>query len=367
MPKVLHISYSGVGGLAEVAIGLFKAARQAGGDHEILFYGVDPLAARYEEECQRLGASYRYVAKGPGFDRRGMAELARVMGEIRPDVVIGHLTQPVFAFLRYKLSNPKAKLISVEHHSNALKSKQDWVLTFLNHWAASRTVYLTDEYLAQVKKKLGPLVCGCRVSIVPNGIDTQRYSPLETNRRDGPLIIGMQGRMVESKDYTTLFHAFHQIQTRNPFRPIRLEVAGDGPMEKQLRELAGKLGISNEVSFLGLLSQDDLIAHMRSWDVFVLSTLGETMSRALMEAQSLALPIVATDVSGVSAAIRPGFNGLLVPAKDAAAMAGAIDELLNDSSARAKLGEVARAHAVAELSVEKWWARYENVVNEVFA
>jgi glycosyltransferase involved in cell wall biosynthesis len=116
-----------------------------------------------------------------------------------------------------------------------------------------------------------------------------------------------------------------------------------------------------------MLPQDELIERMRRWDIFVLSTLGETMSRALMEAQACALPIVATDVSGVSAAIRHGENGLLVPPKDAAALAAALDQLVRDPSLRNRLGARGRAHVVEHYSAERCWNSYEMMMDALFA
>lgn len=370
MSNIAHFAYSGIGGLAEVCLTLLASAcREHGGDHHCVgFYGVEPLAPRYVERCESLALAYRYFEKRRGIDLSS-SEIFGWLRENQPDVVITHMTQTFIPFVRYWMTNPKARLIVVEHHSNALKGPKDWALTAINHWLASATIYLTDQYRDQVKQKLGLLLRDSRVHVIPNGLDTELYSPAADREFGGEnLVFGMQGRMVRTKDYGTLLRAFARFRESTPSHvDTRLEIAGDGPMRLELEALAGELGISEAVDFLGMIPGAEMIERMRHWDVLVLSTLGETMSRALMEAQSCGLPVVATNVSGVSAAVLDRETGLLVPAGDVEALSEALGELASDPDFRRRLSENARRLAVASFSADQCWARYCEVIRNVLA
>lgn len=370
MSNIAHIAYSGIGGLAEVCLSLLAAARkqnESGERHCVGFYGNKPLADRYIDSCKALGLDYHYIEKRSGLDLRSSRTMYRWLRDRRPDVVITHMTQTFLPFLRYKLSNRRAKLIIVEHHSNALKTKKDWMLSLINHWLASATVYLTDQYRDQVKKKLKFFVRKRKVHVIPNGLDVDRYSPASKREfRTGKVVFGMQGRMVETKDYKTLLRAFARFrETAAGGTEATLEIAGDGPMRAELEALARELGMAESVTFLGMISQDELISRLQRWDVFVLSTLGETMSRALMEAQSCGLPVIASDVSGVSAAIEDQQTGILVPPQNVEALASALSDLAAAPEIRRSLSENARRHAVEYFSADQSWKRYQEVVAKV--
>ncbi|MEM7313621.1 MAG: glycosyltransferase family 4 protein, partial [Planctomycetota bacterium] len=266
-------------------------------------------------------------------------------------------------------TNPKARLVVVEHHSNALKGVQDWTLTLINHWLAHATVYLTDQYRDQVKRKLKCFLFNKRVHVISNGLDLEVYKPLENRDFDNKdLVFGMQGRMTESKDYPTLFYAFAKFrESAAAGGKARLEIAGDGPMRAELEKLAKVLGIADAVDFLGMIPQEEMIGRLQNWDIFVLSTLGETMSRALMEAQACGVPLVASDVSGVSAAIDHGKTGMLVPAKDPDSLAATLVSLTEQPGVRREMAENSKRHAVESFSADQSWKRYREVVGKVLA
>jgi len=368
MKRFVHICYGGVGGMAEAVLSLLGAAvQQEETEHLLLFFGKDPVPDRYFKTCDELGVEAVYFSKGSGLDVPTLCKIERWLEEKKPDVVISHMTQAVFPVFCYRKWHRDVRYISVEHHSNSLKGKQDWMLTVLNHWAADHSVYLTNEYQHQVKEKIGNLLRPDHISVIPNGIDMERYCPAETQEQKPDIVIGMQGRLVQSKDYTTLLRSFARVVTEQPTLPLYLEIAGDGPMREELVALSEQLGVRKLVRFLGMVPQDELIVRMQSWSVFVLSTYGETMSRAIMEAQACGLPVVATNVSGVTSAIVDGSNGLLVPLRDEAALAQRLQELLADESRRRELGQNARTHAIANFSATECWRRYEEVIDGLFS
>lgn len=141
-----------------------------------------------------------------------------------------------------------------------------------------------------------------------------------------------------------------------------LVIVGDGPDRSRI-EAAFRTTPGLRVHFVG--HQDDVQPYFRSADVFVFPTWHENLSNALIEALANGLPVVATDVGGNTEVVKRG-GGLLVPARDADALAGAMLLLAGDSPLRRQLGSDAVANVAAHYSlasmVQAWEALYEHVI-----
>ncbi|MEM0970553.1 MAG: glycosyltransferase family 4 protein, partial [Verrucomicrobiota bacterium] len=277
------------------------------------------------------------------------------LGKIRPDFIISHMTQPVFPLFAFCRQHGK-KLLCIEHHSNALKSKKDWLLTWANHVLSDRSIYLTDSYVQDVSSRLGHAFRLSKTRVIPNALHVNQFTPsLRPSSR--PRIIGMPARMVQGKDFQTLIRAFALL---NPDRrdDLKLELVGDGPERSTHERLVESLHLKQHVKFLGALPQPTLITQMKTWSVFVLSTLGETMSRSITEAQALALPVLSTNVHGVVDSVVNGETGLLVPPQDHHAMAEGLERLLTEERTRGKLAEQGHRHTVHLHDADRVWERY---------
>jgi glycosyltransferase involved in cell wall biosynthesis len=111
---------------------------------------------------------------------------------------------------------------------------------------------------------------------------------------------------------------------------IELWLVGGGKRLPEMQALAARLGISDRVTFWGRRS--DVARLLAESDIFVLPSTTESCPHALLEALAVGLPVVATDVGGVSEIVSDRVNGLLIPAADPAAICGAIRELRRDRS-----------------------------------
>src|SRR4029450_3171936 len=127
-----------------------------------------------------------------------------------------------------------------------------------------------------------------------------------------------------------------------------LVVLGDGPERPRLEARRDELGLGDRVRFLGTGTRSDVVRLFRAADVALLTSAWENLPHTVLEALAAGTPVVATAVGGVPEVVREGENGLLVPAGDVAAIAGAIDRLSRDEDLRATLAAQA-AGSVAEL------------------
>jgi glycosyltransferase involved in cell wall biosynthesis len=153
----------------------------------------------------------------------------------------------------------------------------------------------------------------------------------------GTLDVLTVGRIDPEKNPLLLVEALAELEHQEPGR-YRLLWVGDGPLSERVRERAAALGISDRLQLLGWIPfGPELLALYRRAHVFVHVSLTEGVPRVLTEALAFAVPIVATDVGGVRSALDGGRAGLLVPAKNRAALVAAIQRLAADAKLRENL------------------------------
>jgi glycosyltransferase involved in cell wall biosynthesis len=122
---------------------------------------------------------------------------------------------------------------------------------------------------------------------------------------------------------------------------VQLAIWGQGPDLQALRARADRHGVAGAVHFLGPTA--DPLAVLRGAAIFVHPSWAESFPYVILEAMSVGAPIVASNVGGVAEALTAGDSGVLVPAADAGALAGALAQLLDDPATRERLGTCARA------------------------
>lgn len=179
------------------------------------------------------------------------------------------------------------------------------------------------------------------VHVVPCGVDVARFSP-GTNRCDPPLVLCV-ARMSPVKNLELLLVGCALLNRRG--LPFRCVVAGAGRCQNDLEQLRSALGLESTVLFAGALEQDRVVELWKKASVGVLTSHSEGMPVCLMEAAACAVPVVATDVGGVSELVQDGCTGLVVPPGDPVAVAAALEGLLKDSRLAARMGQAARKRA----------------------
>jgi glycosyltransferase involved in cell wall biosynthesis len=360
LPNVVHILYSGVGGEAGVVFPLAKAGASQANQHAI-FYGIEPLAQANIDTCRALGMQHYGVLKQPGLDMAAQAAITNRIVELQPSMVIVHTLSTLPAVLRAKCRVPGMQVVAVEHHPNVLKCKKRWLLGLLALYRADHTVYLTETYHQEIKRKYRLLyrLRARRTHVIGNSLDLSAY-PLSQPDPLKPFTVGMQGRMVEAKDFPTLLRAV-QLANQDNAKPMHLALAGDGPLRPQIESLATELNIAEHITFHGMLTAAELIQQMGTWSAYAHSTNGETMSISIMEAKACGLPMVVSDAPGVTNFFQHGENGLVVKKGDAQALATALLKLQNDPTLRAKLSANARREAHQRYSSDYAWAAYASL------
>ena len=169
------------------------------------------------------------------------------------------------------------------------------------------------------------------------------------------------GRFEIQKDYPNLFAAFGELATRHP--EARLVLVGYGSLDAEVRELARTNPAADRIRVLG--KRTDVMDLLQACDAYVLSSVIEGMPNTVIEAMAAALPIVATNVGGMAELLGEGDCGLMVPARDAAALAGAMAQVMAlDPAARRAMGERARTRMQRRHGVEAVLDRWEELCRE---
>lgn len=166
--------------------------------------------------------------------------------------------------------------------------------------------------------------CGLRCdAVIPNVVDETRFASAATDpaRR----VLFTLGTLVPQKGMDVLLHAFAQLPLLA--QPVELHIGGDGPERAALKALAASLGVTDRVRFLGALRPDETPTHFSACDAFVLASHHETFGVVLAEALMSGKPVVATRCGGPEDIVTLA-NGRLVPPGDPAALAAALQEVL---------------------------------------
>lgn len=207
-----------------------------------------------------------------------------------------------------------------------------------------------------------------RIRFVPNGILARAPTPGRDLRGElgiapGAPVIGSVGRLRAQKAYEVLIRAGALLREDHP--GLRLLIAGNGSEKQRLEALASKLGMRDTVTMLGRrLDIPDLLP---VFDVAVSCSDFEGSPLAVMEYMEAARPIVATNVGGVPDLIEDGVHGLLVPPRDPAGLAAAIDALLRDPVRAQEMGKRARERRRREFDLDTMVRNIEALYEELLA
>ncbi|MEO8286219.1 MAG: glycosyltransferase family 4 protein [Chloroflexota bacterium] len=197
-----------------------------------------------------------------------------------------------------------------------------------------------------------------KIRLLPGGlgIDLEQYDPAQLDRdelcrkrsqlglADDALVVGYVGRLVREKGLVELMEAFKQFAAIVP--EARLLVVGPYDAEKPdsvTPEVANDYGIADKTVFTGM--RTDTVDLYGLIDIFVLPSYREGMPRSVMEAQAMGLPVITTDARGCHESILDGETGLIVPTRDARALAEALQKLAGDGELRRSMGEAGRKFA----------------------
>jgi glycosyltransferase involved in cell wall biosynthesis len=364
--RVLHVlDHLGAGGIQTYALNLFTHWADPDFTHAIAaLHGPGVNHDRFVE----LGVQPRYAAQG----KRSPSLLAGLRGIVReaqPDIV------HVYGVPASLLCEGFRRWLGVPRLITHLQS------TYADHPGQRYQDYIeplcyrrTDRIVACSKAVTAGLRRRAPVTIIPNGIDFDRFSTrpspasiADTRARMGfapsDFVVGTSGRLVEGKDPWTLCRAFERLL---PGRPeLKLVFIGGGPLQPALQAWAQSKGLARRIHITGFLPPHEVPAHLHALDLFAFPSLREGSPLALAEAMACALPCVCADFPAASETMDHGTHGLIAPRQDDAAWVKAMAQLMGDAPQRATLGAAARQRAEENFSATAMATRMASLYREM--
>src|SRR6266487_325342 len=239
-------------------------------------------------------------------------------------------------------------------HANDIFAPRNFEIGLDKLVDAGRAIVTETDYAAIFLKERFPDRAD-RIRRIYNGLDLAEFRRADFSAAP-PSIVAI-GRLIEKKGFVDLVGACRLLKDRG--KSFRCQIIGEGPLEKELRGKIEQLDLQNCVQLLGAKPQHEIAQHLAAGTVFVLpSVIGadggmDNLPTVIMEAMATGLPVISTALGGIPEMIVENETGILVPPKDATALASAIEKVIVDLSFARRLGENGRERARELFSIEK--------------
>jgi glycosyltransferase involved in cell wall biosynthesis len=362
--RVLLVANEVVRSGAETQLVRLAVALRARGD-EVRVYSLLPTAG-FQPELEAAGVEVTYAPAAPGL--RGalaVGALVWLARRWRPDVVVSFVYQ---ANVVARLAAAVARVPTISSVRNEwfggprrqrllrLTDRLAMATVINSRAAATRLTEVGVVSSARATVIPNALALGARESARPGGACLRRQLGVP----EGGFVWVALGRLVDQKDLGTALRAFAAAADPGD----RLWVVGDGPRRSTLEALATSLELAGAVRFFGF--RDDTTELLAACDGLVLSSAFEGTPNAILEAMVAARPVVATEVGDVPHLVERGRTGFTAPPGDVPGLASAMRELrATPRGDRARMGERARARALAEFDHDAVMGRWFGVIDAV--
>lgn len=372
--KVLHVhKVTRIGGSERHLADLLPALRNRGIDAQACIL-TTKSSEGFLEVLKARGIPVMPLPAGPDANPLLVGRLVKLFRSLRPDLVHTHLVHADLhggAAARLAGIPCVASFHSIHRFFSATPVQTAWRLVG-RHLTATIAI---SNAVAQYVTSIG-LIDADRVRTIHYGIDASRWTDIEALRSaqraawgwdEDDIVLAMVGRLIPGKGHAQVLCAAAAVARRG--RAIRLLIAGDGPLRRELEQQAAKLaGDRLEIHLLG--DVPDVRPVYAAADIVAVPTstsLGEGFGLAALEAQAAGRPVIASRVGALPEVVVDGTTGRLVLPDDIEDLARALDELAADAALRRRMGEAGRARAVERFGLEPMVDRvvevYESALN----
>jgi len=298
-------------------------------------------------------------------------DVISICRQYKVDVVHCHLSDAEFVGILAGWLCRSGRVVSTVHYPDLLPERESGDIRNFLRIAATRMIYhLADSVIAvsdEVAEKLKAIFClpPSRIKTIINGIDVEAIHNTQprtgTRVSVGALpdqrIVASVGRLMPPKGHRYLIEAVPYLSRQ--FSNLKVVLAGDGDLKCALERLSQRLHAQGVTSFLG--SRSDIPEILAISEVFVLPSLSEGTSLALLEAMAAEKPIVATDIPGNRAILKHQYNCLLVPPGSPEKLAEAVAFLLNHPRIAAAYGGNAYRDVLRQFNIDHTIARLMSI------
>lgn len=230
-------------------------------------------------------------------------------------------------------------------------------------WATADALHLLGRDLWRRAQRRG---CPPTIphALIPPAIDVNYFTPSAGGGApDRPVRILSVGRLEWKKGYEYALQAARILDERGI--PFEYQVIGDGRYREPLAFTRHELGLADRVTFLGARPHEDVVAAMNWADIFLHASVSEGFCNAVLEAQAMRLPVVASDADGLPENVADGHTGYIVPRRDPAALAEKLAALAADGDLRREMGAAGRARVENCFSLSQQIADFDRFYRDM--
>lgn len=323
------------GGVERHVLGLGSFLARRGLRPQIVLFHDRELARR----CRELELPVTVLAARGSYDREGPRELERILAGLAAELVHVHGYR---AAVNAALTTTRRPLVITMHGQGEPSWRQpivfakDRAYRWAEAWACRRRRAVVCFVTTDLRRRHEGHFRGLDVRTIPNGIDPIDRAGLPAP--SPPLVAGRfhalaVGRLTPIKGLDIALQALTHLEETSRWH---LDLVGEGESKAELAALAASLGVADRVTFHGF--RDDTEAVMAAADALIMPSLHEGLPYTLLEAMSVGLPVVASDVGGLAEVLRHEATGLLFPVGDAKALARGLSTLATAPERRAAVG-----------------------------
>ena len=353
--RVVHVvSTLAIGGLEKIVLDLARFRTRNRFSMEVVCLdGSGVLAAEFEA----LGVPVHVIGIR-GLVPNRIWRLARLLKEIKPDVLHTHNPQAhLHGAIAARLAHVPL-VVHTKHGRDYMDGNWLGAATRLATRWTTRVVGVSEDAAMVALEMDG--VPADKVRVIHNGVDLERFDgqparPARPRRRAVTV-----GRLTAIKDQATLLRAVRRVVAAVP--DFQFDVVGDGPARGELEALRDSLGLHDHVHFHGYHAQ--VADFLAGADFFVLSSLSEGVSLAVLEAMASGLPVVATDVGGNSEVVVSGETGYLAPPNSPELLSELMLRLTGNPVDLARMGQAARRRVTEHFNLRTVVAAYEEMYTQ---
>ncbi|AWM13032.1 hypothetical protein DI487_03575 [Flavobacterium sediminis] len=269
---------------------------------------------------------------------------------------------------------PKSKLAVSFHGSDIIpqnieRYKQNYKLLF----EKMNLITYNSEYTLAVLEKTTTI--DSRFKLLPVGLDVNKFKTAETIVRKEPFEILFCGRLVNFKAPDLAVEIVNELVKKG--HNIHLSIVGEGPLQKKLKDLIHNYGLEQNISLLGAISQEQIVAHLRKTAVFLLPGITEEETKraenqglVIQEAQAMQVPVVVSDAGGMKYGLVDNVTGFVVKEKDIHSFVKKLETLIQNEPLRMEMGKKGRAfvaeHFDSKVLYHKLLRYYNLLLDENF-
>ena len=238
-------------------------------------------------------------------------------------------------------------------HANDIFAPRDFVVSLANLIGNAAAVVTVSDYAVRSLQERFP-ESAAKIHRVYNGVDLARFAVTDFGSAP-PEIISI-GRLIEKKGFSDLISACALLRSRG--QEFQCIIIGEGPLEESLQAQIATADLRALVTLTGPQTQAEITKRLAHATIFALPCTHETgggmdnLPTVIMEAMAAGLPVISTPLAGIPEMVEKGANGELIPDRDPAALAAAIEKLLDDPERARRLGDRSRQIAKEKFSIE---------------